>query len=152
MCPNACPALSSHLCLTRGASSDSEKCFVSPILSFIPKLQGREPPFGPVNFSLSQLRPHHLSYITVKVHLRTLIQRQPEPGKYSYWDTFLAGHIPTRVSTFLPGYIPTNLNGFYSKQHLTGEQPVTLLFWHVSLQIVKLKAKGSKGITEKISF
>lgn len=46
---------------------------------------------------------------------------------------------------FLPGYIPTCLNGFYSKQHLRGEQHVTLQFWHVLLQVVKLKAKKFKG-------
>lgn len=66
------------------------------------------------------------------------------------------GNIPTGIhshqGTFLLGYIPTSLNGFYSKQHLTGEQHVTRLFWHVLLQIVKLKAKGLKGIMEKTNF
>lgn len=114
-----------------------------------------------LNLSLSQLRPHHLPYATIKVHLRTLTPRQLQSGEYSYWDhsywdhsywdPFLLGSIPTGY-TFLPGYIPPSLNGFYSKQHLTGEQHVTLLVWHVLLQTVKLKAKGLKGILKKTNF
>lgn len=103
-----------------------------------------EAAFGPVNLSLSQLRPHHLPYATVKVHLRTLIQSCSQgnipAGRHSCWETFL------------PGYVPTSLNGFYSKQHLRGEQHVPLLFWHISQQTVKLKAKSLKGIMEKTKF
>lgn len=75
-----------------------------------------------------------------------------DPKATAVREIFLLGYIPTGKHSYWGTNIPTSLSGFHSKQHLTGEQHVTPLFWHVLLQIVKLKAKGLKGVMEKTFF
>lgn len=58
--------------------------------------------------------------------------------------TFLLGYTFLLGCTFLPGYIPPSLNGFCSKQHLTGEQHVTLTLAHFTADY-KTQSKRFKG-------
>lgn len=99
-----------------------------------------------MNLSLSQLRPHHLPYATIKVHLRTLTQRQLQSGKHSCWETFLLGYIPTRVHSYQPQWL---------LQEATPQRRAarhTIILAHFAADFVKLKAKGLKGIMEKTNF
>lgn len=136
MCPNACPALSRHLSLTRDATSD-QNALSAPFYPLFTGCMGS-------SFWASEFESVPTEATSPSLCHRKGASQDPDPklqsGKHSCWETFL------------PGYVPTSLNGFYSKQHLRGEQHVTLLFWHISQQTVKLKAKSLKGIMEKTKF
>lgn len=122
--PKACPPLSSHLSLTRDGNSDQNTLPVS-FYPLFPQVAWKTP-FG-ICFWGSELES---------------VQPKASPCLCHCQD----------ASPDWCEYIPTSLSSIDSKQHLLKEQHGVLLFWHVSLQIVELKAKDLKGIIEKANF